>query len=53
MAEATIVELKARAYDVIGQIEQMQNILKNINSQIASKMQEEVAKKDKKEDIPA
>lgn len=37
----TIIELKAQAYDIIAQIEFLQNKLKETNDQIAQKLQEE------------
>jgi|APGre2960657373_1045057.scaffolds.fasta_scaffold1075718_1 hypothetical protein len=40
-----IVELKAKAYDIISQIEYLQKLLQETNQQIAVKMQEQEAKK--------
>ena len=53
MAEANVVELKARAYDVLGQIEQLQSILRNINVQVAKLSQEQAPKEEPKEETPA
>lgn len=40
-----LVELKAKAYDILAQIEYLQKMLQEINQQISAKMQEEEAKK--------
>lgn len=39
----TIVELKAKAYDVLAQIEYLQRVLAEVNVQIQKQTQEETA----------
>lgn len=39
----TLVELKAKAYDVLAQIEYLQRVLSELNSQIQNYKEEEIA----------
>lgn len=49
----TTLELKAQAYDILAQIEYLNNKLKETNQQIAQKIQEENGANDRNDDRQA